>query len=249
MKYCIVTLILLFALTNTTIAHNTYFLPGDAFFFINFRERDIDWLEKNKAPIFSYGSPRDSALGCGCLGYRDLQLNNLNDETRNLLIEAFNDFRGQMSKDRIHREREMCSLFVYSAGYDWKKHGLALQYNENWADECVEFGVNREHAVLSTFSDNGSDVVKNWRDSALITPLSAKCPVREDPETEIGFNYFPWVKTPVTVDCQDVCFLLIPHRQFADVINASDKQTVIQIRNRKKKTFKRINGSWEEQPR
>ena len=194
---------LMIVFSSTALGHNTYFLPGDAFFFTRVDQRVLTELESAESPVLQYGSPFNAGMGCGYIGYSTIQLEEMSDETKAALVKSYQQFETEI-KDRLLAEsqpnsggfgspetaaRVEINVFVYSADYDWKEHGIGIQYNENWADESVAFGVKRKNTILSAFSPY--TVALNWRDAELVEPLGVECP--ELPKGHGENFHAPWV--------------------------------------------------------
>ena len=248
----IATLILLF--TSPAFGNNTYFLPGDSFFFARLDLESTQKLKNQESPVLRYGSKSNAAAGCGYIGYTKIELQNTSAETKAALVEAFrqfereidNDLQAQLGppkgdfaqKDPPKLQGKM-NIFIYSSEYDWKKHRVGIQYNENWADESVSFGTIREHTALGSFSSHS--IVRNWRDSKLVSALNAKCP--KLPEGH-GKTFPMPFEDPVQIDATKCSFLIIPNRDFDSYAVQSNGIKLIEVTGGKLTYYKFENGKW-----
>lgn len=217
-------------------ANNTFFLPGDAYFFTRMDLADAKLLADAESPVFRYGSHYNGGVGCGYIGYQNLELTEMTDETKAAFIEAFNLVRTQIADDPNLGGK--MSVFVYSKDYQWRTHGLALQFNEDWVAESVRFGAPRKHVRLESFVEMPSSIIKNWRDSNLVSSLNATCP--KLPKGHRG----AWTKSPVKIKSSKCRFLVIPHRDFDSVVQPANKQELIEISGGKLTQYIRSNGEW-----
>jgi len=222
----------------TSFANNTHFLPGDAFFFARLDLQSARNLKGAESPILRYGSPFNAAAGCGYIGYEKIELTNMGAATKSALLDAFAQFENEPKPDG--ETNAQLSLFIYSKGYDWKKHSIGIQYNENWVDESLSFGTIQEHTRLGSFSEES--IMVNWRDSALVDSLTAECP-----ELPAGHGKeFPmsWSQTPIRITADECVFIIIPNRNFASYVHPKNGLELIEILDGKLTFFRRDNHEW-----
>ena len=226
------------AFVQLAFGNNTYFLPGDAYFYTRMDLADTKELAKTESPAINYGSPRGALFEykCGYIGYQQLQLVGLSDESKEAFPKAFEMLRKEVESDPLLDGK--MSVFVYSQRYDWKKHGVALQYNEDWVRQSVAFGASREHVRLESFGQQPTSIMQNWRDSNLVEPLNAECPKLPEGHRQA------WTKSPVTADSANLQFLIIPGRNFDDFASPANETSILQISNGKLTKFSRVNGKW-----
>lgn len=208
-------------LAGVTVANNTRFLPGDAFFFSRLDQVQADSLGEIDSPLFQYGRHRDGGYGCGYIGFETLKIENMPEQARDAVGKAYKKFSPTLQEDALGRS--CISVFVVNKDYDWKKLGLGFQYNENWADQSVEFGAKRDHVRLESFFDDADTVARNWRDSKRVDCLKAICPDIKSGREE------GWSKTPVQVQWEDCQLLIIPNRKFNEYVNPEHGVELIQI--------------------
>ena len=224
---------------SPSIANNTYFLPGDAFFFVRLNKGVAKQFGASDSTVLPYGNPFNGAAGCGYIGYEKIELTNLTPDVKQSISNAFSRLETEAMGDP-KMDGNIC-MFIYSDKYDWKRFSIGMQYNENWADQAVTFGTIRDHTALACFSSDS--VMRNWRDSSLVSPLPADCPALPDGH---GKDFpMPWTKTPVKIDANDCCFILLPNRDFDSYINPTNGINLIEIANGKVTNFEWDNGKWQ----
>ena len=244
-------------LASSVSAHNTYFLPGDAFFFSRLDADDLQQLQTTSSPIFQYGNPFNGAAGCGYIGYEKIELHEMDKATKDSLVKSYRTFekeieagleklsarassgKGQFKSDTILKPE--INVFVYSAEYDWKRFGIGIQYNENWLDESISFGTKHEHTRLNAFSSRS--IVNNWRDSKLVEPLSVECPKLP---AEHGKDFpMSWSKTPTRMAASKCRLIVIPNRDFDSYsLLPKDGARIIEIFDGKMTLMAQKDGEW-----
>jgi hypothetical protein len=236
MKTLVATLFAI-SFSSVCLANNSYFLQSDAFFFTRVGEETVAELQESTTYDFSYGSKGRGGRGCGDLGYFNLKIENLTQET----ATSFADCRRRLTP--LLESDGMMNVFVYALDYDWKKFGIGMQYNESWVNESLQFGAHEDHVILGTFSNSQSQIMRNWRDSHRVPPLGAICP-----ELPKGHQQ-SWRESPATIDASKVKFLIIPDRKFNEYINHTDShdRVIVELSSGKMTVFKYSNGNWEEQ--
>ncbi len=200
---------------------------------------DVERLTESDAPTVSYGSHRKGGFGCGYIGYQHLKLTGMTDKTKDSFARAFKLLQQKIDEDPNIQGK--MSVFVYSKKYDWRKHGIALQFNENWVEDSVRFGVTREHVRLESFVEYPDSIIRNWRDSPIVKPLDVKLP-----EIPIGHKQ-AWTKTPAEVDSTKCRFLIIPNRDFDEYVFPENGQQVFEILEGNLRQHKKIDGEWQVQ--
>ena len=181
-------------------AHNTFFLPGDAFFHTVLTEEVLNRIENQKNPVFTYSRPRFLANSlCGSAGFSKLEFRGMPVKFKKQLREVYNNLRESVPKrieitdeiiwkkgdigdvavktgTQINRELNGFSIFVVNADFNLAKHILGLKYNEDWADQVTAFSHDRNHVRLESFIQTPEAIAVDWRDSQLVAPLSTECP-------------------------------------------------------------------------
>ena len=237
LKYLLATFTLLLTASQTLHANNTYFLPGDAFFYARLDLESAQKLADSESPILPYGSHSNGGFGCGYIGYKNIELAKMSDATKAAIVDAYRQFRDEVNGDANLGGK--MSVFIYSKEYDWKKYGLGLQYNENWVAESVAFGVSRDHVRMENFVEQPSALMQNWRDSNLIAPLPTTNPKLPDGHKQA------WTKTPISIDCSKCRILITPNRDFDSYVTPANGQELVEISDGKLTRFIRTNGEWE----
>lgn len=237
--YPVVAAVLTLCAASGASANNTFFLPGDAYFYTRLGSDEIEKLKGVDAPIFTYGSHWNGGFGCGFIGYQKLQILEIPAEVQAALKVAYEKFRSDIS-ERDDLQGKM-SVFIYSADYDWQKRGLGLQYNERWVDESVRFGFGRDHLRLESFVIAPNAIVRNWRDADLVSPLNAQCPVLPADHTQA------WSKSPVEMEAKNAKLLIIPNRDFDDYVETFPEEglEVIEIADGKLTHFVSVDRRWQ----
>jgi len=226
--------------SSLSLANNTYFLPGDAYFYIRLDLESAQQLTNSKSPILQYGSHWNGGYGCGQIGYQKIELTNMSADTKSAIVDTYRKFEKTVNDDP-NLSGGQISVFVYSDEYDWGKFGLGLQYNENWVDESVAFGVSRDHVRLESFVTKPNSIMQNWRDSTLIAPLPAVCPTLPNGHKQA------WTKTPVKIDLAKCKIVILPNRDFDSYVTPTNGLQLIEISDGKLTRFERTNGEWKPQ--
>lgn len=216
-------------------ANNSYFLPGDSFFFVRMTQEEIIGIQKVKSPIFAYGSHSNGGFGCGFAGYSKLRVSNMSDVMKNHLLTSFSDFDSSL-EENFDGKKVLC-IFIYNRDYDWKKHGIGIQYNENWVNETVKFGHLKEHVRLENFTSSPQSLMYAWRDSPRIAPLATTN--HKISKDQMG----AWTTSPVMLK-SDFQLLVIPKRNFDDYFRKKDDLPLIVITKDGKATYVTRNRRW-----
>lgn len=218
-------------------ANNTYFLPGDAFFYARLDLESAQELANSELPILQYGGHWNGGYGCGFIGYKKIELTKMSDATQTAIVDAYRQFQNEIKSDPNLSGK--MSVFIYSEKYDWRKFGLGLQYNEKWVDESVAFGTSRDHVRLESFVQRPGSLMQNWRDSTLVDPLPTQNPKLPDGHKQA------WTNTPVKIDSAKCRILIIPNRDFDSYVTPSNGLELIEISDGTLTCFQRTNGEWQ----
>ena len=120
MKYC---LILIFLMCNQLMAHNSYFLPGDAFFHTRITEKKLTQLIAGKDAEFTYERPNpDMESGCGYAGYSKIVTPKI---TASIITNLKKIYKSKYS-ERIFREQP-----IYDKKGNEKGKEL-IEVNQRW---------------------------------------------------------------------------------------------------------------------
>lgn len=215
------------ALSATAHAHNSYFLPGDAFFHFVLTEAKLDQIDTQESPVVEYNRPDflPDAF-CGYAGFARLQYVEMPREMKKHLRSVYDKLRESIPKrveitdevvtqrrdgmdvdvptgKKLHREVNGFHVLFYNGSFNREKFRFGLKYNESWADDVANFGHRRDHVHLESFVRKPDAIAEDWRDGADVKPLKAVCP--ESSPKKIG--------EPIRVE-RDVHALVIPFSDF-----------------------------------
>lgn len=59
--------------SSVSLANNTFFLPGDAYFYVRLDLKGARQLDDVESPVLHYSSHWDAGVGCGFIGYEKIQ--------------------------------------------------------------------------------------------------------------------------------------------------------------------------------
>ncbi len=228
-------------------ANNTSFLPGDAFFYCRLDSDDIAALLKSDPAVFRYGNHWDGGFGCGFAGYARASAPDLPKSQKESLVRIYGRLKEFIEPDG-HGDKKM-SVFFYNSNYDWQKHGLGIQYNEDWVEETAAFGHSLDHLRLESFMQSGVDLTtkasileKAWRDSPRIGPLDAtipQLPPKPNPAESL--------KEPIVLGSA-FQIIVIPNRNFHDYWELSDGVVVAVLSEDGVAWFHVSAGEWKTGP-
>lgn len=181
-------------------ASNQFFMPGDAFFHSVLTSNLLDEIDRSEHPVFTYDRPDFLPfMLCGYTGFHKLQYNGMPASMKKNLRQVYDEIRESTPK-RIEITKETTTratddgdiktptgrelqteingpaVLFYNHSFDMARFRLALKYNERWADDFVEFGHSRDHAVLESFVPIPEAIAEDWRDGNLVDSLKAKLP-------------------------------------------------------------------------
>jgi len=238
-------------------AHNTFFLPGDAFFHTVLTEDVLNQMEKEKSPVFEYARPE--FLGesfCGYAGFAKLEFKNMPDSLKQQLRKLYGDLREITPKiveitdeiiykegdlhdievktgNKLTREINGFSVFLVNRNFDVTKHTLGLKYNEEWVDQVAAFGHDRRHLRLESFVQTPDAIAEEWRDSPLVPPLSAESPAMDRKN----------ISEPVVIspDCK---LLVLTHPDMRQLTKADKFDYIYEISETSTKRFIKRGKHW-----
>ena len=67
---------------SVSLANNTFFLPGDAYFYVRLDLESARQLTDHESPVLDYGSHWNGGYGCGHLGYEKIDLTSMSAATK-----------------------------------------------------------------------------------------------------------------------------------------------------------------------
>jgi hypothetical protein len=186
------------------LANNNLFLPGDAFFPTVLTKADVEALQEAKTGERTF---RYSSFGgyegafCGYAGYANAIIPSVDDRFAKNLELVYQRIRRYQrrelaewvedGKTELVETNGMRVLF-YPPGFQFPRHALGLRYNENWVEECLKFGHEREHLRLCCLISDPEAVARSWRDADIVPALSVELP-------ETSLAPVPVTETPVLV--------------------------------------------------
>lgn len=222
MRKLLIAVLLVAAITESALANNTDFLPGDSFFFTRLNSSEIEALQGTDAPILRYRSHWNGGRGCGSAGFQFLEITQMPEAEKACLASAFQKLEQELERDED--DNKTISVLICNGDYDWQRFGIALQYNENWADETAAFGHLRQHLVLESFigtHENGADgfIERNWRDSSLVTRLNVVSP----PIGEKTISH-----APVKMQSPRL-YVVLPNREFRSYVSPEEGTRILII--------------------
>ncbi len=229
--------LLLLLAPSPVLGNNTFFLPGDAFFFARFTTADLEALAEQTSPAFRYGNHWDNGYFCGYAGYERIRLAEMPKSLKQALAEAYERLEMDLEKDS-EGVRYMNILF-YNADFDWRKHSLGLQYNEDWAEETAAFGHGKDYLRLESFVTKVDALMTSWRDAPRIPQLKIEIPA-------LSADGKPRPEEPVVLR-GGYQIIAIPNREFNAYFEQNDGLRLIHIEGEAVKAYVTRNGDWEEE--
>jgi hypothetical protein len=222
----------------TTLANNTSFLPGDAFFFVRLDEADIAALAGVESPVLTYGDHWDSGFFCGHAGFAQLRVERMPQSMKQHLLEAFRRFGPDLEEDA--RGEKRISVFRYNDDYDWHEYQFGIQYNENWVEETAKFGHEPEYVRLESFISTERAVMTSWRDAQRVPPLDVSVPPIDEEAIEDTSS------SPVVLSGR-FQLLVLPNRDFDEYFEYEAGTRLIEISDEGIRTFVADNSQWKEE--
>ena len=141
MRHRFIALFAFLAATATSVAHNNYFLPGDAFFSVAVPQSDIlTWSASTADTLeLSYSRFDGEFFACGNIGYTRLTVTGVSADFRSALVEAYWRFtsghrplyreEGDDGKSILEQTNSVVAL-VYGKDFSLD-FPLGLKFNED----------------------------------------------------------------------------------------------------------------------
>lgn len=210
-------LVIFFSSTLQCFGNNSFFIPGDAFFYFEIDQSEWDALQSGKLTVMKYDRPEELSFAfCGYAGYENLDIANLADEYRTRLVEAIATMKKKYPTKIVEidhgnpglfgapsgiekKEVNKIRIFVCNKSFAPAKHRIALKYNESWPEAGVALGLRRDHFRYDFFVGSSQAIVESWRMGADVRPLSIHLPT--------GRIH---IKEPMKLDPAEVKFLICP---------------------------------------
>lgn len=227
------------------VAHNTEFLPGDAFFHTILTENKVKEIQDQKDPQFGYVRPDQYSEPylCGYAGYGGLTIVGMSEELRKQLRELYYDIRrgtpkrvrllGDGDDKQIWWEENGLHVLFYNSDFDFEKHHPFLKYNEDWIKETASFGSPPERVHLERFVPDWEG--REWRDSPVVPPLKAKILKKEGDFFDNG-----------SIELQDpVCVIAFTPEDLAKYKNQEDGAKFYLVNGREIVVYEFEHRSWK----
>lgn len=199
-------------------ANNSYFIPGDAFFYFEIDQSEWKALTSGELTIVDYDRPEGMSFTlCGYAGYKKLDLSGLSGQFRARLIKAIASMKEKYPTKIVEidhgepklfgapsgiekKETNKIRIFVYNRSHDFSQLRIALKYNESWADTAVRLGHKRDDFRYDFFVPTPEGIAESWRMGSAVSPLEVQLP-----DSEKGF-----VTVPMKIDSSKVTVLICP---------------------------------------
>ena len=174
-------------------ANNNWLLPGDAFFPTVLTQADIQALQanQNERYEFHYSSLDTFPLAfCGNAGYEHVVFESVDKAFVANLAAAYKAIRETQPRRLVEEvtngkkkleETNGIHVLFYPEAFDLSKHKLGLRYNENWAEELVKMGYQREHVRLCCMVSSRDAAMVSWHEAKQVAALEFAIPKNENP--------------------------------------------------------------------
>ena len=207
-----------FLLATPCSANNSFFIPGDAFFYFEIDQSEWKALKSGELTIVDYDRPEEMSFTfCGYAGYKKLDLSSLSDQFRGQLIKSIASMKEKYPTKIVEidhgepklfgapsgiekKETNKLRIFVYNRSFDFSQFRIGLKYNESWADTAVRLGFKRDHFRYDFFVPTPQGIAESWRMGSAVSPLKVQFP-----DSDRGY-----VTTPMRIDPSAVTFLICP---------------------------------------
>lgn len=199
-------------------ANNSYFIPGDAFFYFEVDQAEWKALQKGEFTVADYDRPEEMGFTfCGYAGFKKLDLSALTPEHRDRLIKAIALMKESyptkiveidhgkaeflLSPSGIEKkETNKIRVFVYNASHDFLRNRIALKYNESWAETGVKMGFDRDHFRFDFFVPTPQGMAESWRNGSTVEAFNPILPASSKDS----------LTTPMKIKSSEVAFLICP---------------------------------------
>ncbi|QDU73103.1 hypothetical protein Pan97_00700 [Bremerella volcania] len=207
-----------FLLATPCSANNSYFIPGDAFFYCEIDQSEWKALQSGELSILDYDRPEEMSFSlCGYAGYKRLDLSNLSDKFRAQLIKAIASMKEKYPTKIVEidhgepkffgdpagierKETNKLRIFIYNSSFDFSQFRIGLKYNESWAETAVRLGFKRDHFRYDFFVPTPQGIAESWRMGSAVSPLKVQLP-----DSDRGY-----VTAPMKIEPSKVTFLVCP---------------------------------------
>ncbi len=207
-----------YLLATPCAANNSYFIPGDAFFYFEIDQSEWKALKSGELTLVDYDRPEEMPFTlCGYAGYKKLDLSSLSSQFRGRLIKAITSMKERYPTKIVEidhgepklfgapsgiekKETNKIRVFVYDSSHDFSQLRIALKYNESWAETAVRLGFKRDHFRYDFFVPTPEGIAESWRMGSAVSPLKVQLP-----DSDQGY-----VTAPMKIDSSKVTVLICP---------------------------------------
>ncbi len=218
MNRTLLAIAILLATISQSFANNNYFIPGDAFFYVEIEKSEWEDFKSGKLSTLDYDRPDHLPfMLCGYAGYQKLDIANLPKEYRAGLVQAVEAMKENYPTKIIEidhgqpkffgspsgiekKEINKIRIFVYNKAFDFAKFRVGLKYNESWPESAIALGHQKDHFQFDFFVNTPKGITESWRMGCEVSPLDVDLP----PAAK-GF-----IKTPIKLDADKIKFLVAP---------------------------------------
>lgn len=218
----------------TAFANNTFFLPGDSFFFIRLSSLDMKRIHPQRTFTWGYSLPFEGGYFCGYAGYSRIQLT-MPAAMRRSLGRAIKELEPFTKPDKDGQRR--AGIFVYNPDFSIHESRIAVQYNENWASETALFGPSGKHARMEDFIRTPDALMEGWRDGPGVPSLNAEKP-------KIPLRFGGAFRNPVVAD--EVQLIVVPDREYQKYFARKNGARLAQVTLEGLKRYVAESNRWVE---
>lgn len=197
--------------TSRAVAHNNYFLPGDAFFAVTITRSDIEaWEDASDAKFeFEYSRFDGKFYSCGNIGYTKLVVDGITPAFRSALSEAY--WRFTSGTAPLYREMERdgkTSLeqangvvaLVYQKTFSGMSL-LGLKLNEDWTTQGG--------GMYGGFLNTARAVMLDWSESPSVSPLAVREKLEPLAHLAKSYGEAATIGEPLHISSDDIQIILV----------------------------------------
>ncbi|MEO1527159.1 MAG: hypothetical protein AAFX06_17095 [Planctomycetota bacterium] len=199
-------------------ANNTYFTPGDAFFYCEIEQAEWKRLKSGQLKVLKYDRPEYLPFAfCGYSGCEFLDISGLPASFRENVITAIEMMKEKHPTEWITQEdpnggffgapppktkveANKIRVFIYERSFDFSKHRIGLKYNEDWPRWAKDRGYEMNHFKYDFFISDAQAIAESWQFGVDVAPLELKLP-----QPQRGY-----VESPVAPNVAKIKFLIAP---------------------------------------
>ncbi|MEL6109304.1 MAG: hypothetical protein AAFU85_25125 [Planctomycetota bacterium] len=205
-------------LAPPALANNSYFTPGDAFFYSEIDQSEWGKLQDGSLTVLKYDRPEHLSFAfCGYSGCENLDIRTLPESFRKNLIDAIETMKKTYPSKTVTREdpkggffgappekekveRNKIRVFVYDRSFDFSKHRIALKYNEDWPRWAKDRGYQSNHFKYDFFVATPNAIAESWHHGIDVAPLQVNLPIPQR----------GYMEEPVVADASKIKILVAP---------------------------------------